>query len=507
MKKVIRISSLLYLLLITGTLIAQRTLLINNVNIVDGSGKPSLQGAVRIKDSIIIAVGKLSPLQTDSVINGNGLTLTPGFIDTHSHHYGDLDTHPESIATNSQGITTIVIGQDGESETMDSIRSFLKRKPVAVNIATYTGHSTLREKVLGLSNLNRPATLAEQHRMQTMLAAEMKKGSLGLSTGLEYEAAFFSSTDEVVALAKTAARYKGRYTSHIRSEDVTLDEAVNELLYIGKVTGMPIQFSHIKIGLKDKWGQSSSILKRLDSARSAGIRITADVYPYDFWSSTLKVLFPDKNYASIASAQFATEHLFDPRQSVLVRYAPEIAYVGKTLSAIAQTRSTNEASTLIELIRLANLFRADHPNFSGGVEAIAAKAMSAEDVHQFVGWDQANLCSDGRAGGHPRGYGAFTKMLRVYVRERKQLTLEQAIYKMTALSAEHAGIKKRGMIAPGYYADLVLLDPLTVADQADLANATSLSIGIQSVWINGRMTYSAKNGSLGAARSGILLPR
>ena len=133
------------------------------------------------------------------------------------------------------------------------------------------------------SNLNRPATLAEQHRMQTILAAEMKKGSLGLSTGLEYEAAFFSSTDEVVALAKTAARYKGRYTSHIRSEDVTLDEAVNELLYIGKVTGMPIQFSHIKIGLKDKWGQSSSILKRLDSARSAGIRITADVYPYDFW--------------------------------------------------------------------------------------------------------------------------------------------------------------------------------------------------------------------------------
>ena len=226
-----------------------------------------------------------------------------------------------------------------------------------------------------------------------------------------------------------------------------------------------------------------------------------------FRSSTLKVLFPDKNYASIASAQFATEHLFDPRQSVLVRYAPEIAYVGKTLSAIAQTRSTNEASTLIELIRLANLFRADHPNFSGGVEAIAAKAMSAEDVHQFVGWDQANLCSDGRAGGHPRGYGAFTKMLRVYVRERKQLTLEQAIYKMTALGAEHAGIKKRGMIAPGYYADLVLLDPLTVADQADLANAASLSVGIQSVWINGRMTYSGTSVPLGAARPGILIHR
>lgn len=496
----------LFLVLIIQTLQAQRTLLIHSVQLVDGSGGPLQKGAVRIKDSLIIAVGQLSPLPSDSLIDGKGLTLVPGFIDTHSHHYGELEKQPASIATNSQGITTIVIGQDGESESIDSIRAFLRHHPVAVNIATYTGHSSLREKVMGAAQLNRSATTAEITVMQKLLTSEMQNGSLGLSSGLEYDAAFYSSTDEVIALAKTAAAFQGRYTSHIRSEDVTLDAAITELLQIGKATGMPVQFSHLKIGLRDRWGQAAAVLERLDSARQAGIQITADVYPYDFWSSTLKVLFPKRDYTNLSSALFATTHLFDPTQSVLVRYAPTPSFVGKTVAAIATQRAKSPAETLLDLVQQASVFRKAHPQYSSGIEAIAAKAMAMQDVNQFIGWDFANLCSDGRAGGHPRGYGAFTKMLRVYVREQKRFSLEKAIQKMTSLGAAHVGIKKRGLIAPGYYADLVLLNPATVADQATIENSTALSIGIQSVWINGQQTYAYQGGST-QARPGVFITR
>jgi N-acyl-D-amino-acid deacylase len=497
---------LFFLIISCQSLLAQRTLLIHSVQLIDGSGTLSKKGAVRIKDSLIIAVGQLDPLPSDSLYDGQGLALVPGFIDTHSHHYGELDTQPFSIATNSQGITTIVIGQDGESESIDSIRSFLLHHPVAVNIASYTGHSTLREKVMGPKNLNRAATSSEISAMQKLLAIEMQRGSLGLSSGLEYESAFYSSTHEVIALAKTAALFQGRYTSHIRSEDVTLDAAITELLQIGKVTGMPIQFSHLKIGLRDRWGQAAAVLDRLDSARRAGIQITADVYPYDFWSSTLKVLFPKRDYTNLSSAIFATEHLFDPAQSVLVRYAPAPAWVGQTITSIATQQAATPATTLLSLVQQANAFRQANPQYTSGIEAVAAKAMAMQDVNQFIGWEHANLCSDGRAGGHPRGYGAFTKMIRVYVREQKLLSLEKAIQKMTSLGAAHAGIKKRGLIAPGYYADLVLLNPMTVADQATLENSTALSTGIQSVWINGRQTYLNQSGST-QARPGVFIAR
>jgi N-acyl-D-aspartate/D-glutamate deacylase len=274
---------------------------------------------------VIVGVGSLLPQPSDSLIDGQDRVLTPGFIDTHSHHFGDYDEDPSSLATNSQGITTIVIGQDGSSYPVDTIRSLLKKNPLAVNVATYTGHTTLREQVMG-NDLLRPATQKETEQMQALLAKEMQKGSLGLSTGLEYEDAFYSSTQEVLQLAQTAARWGGSYTSHIRSEDITLDAAIEEILTIGRITKMPIQLSHIKIGLKDKWGTAPTILQRLDRARSEGIKVTADVYPYDFWSSTLRVLFPKRDYTSLESAEFAVNHLFDPERSVLVRYAPYPIY-------------------------------------------------------------------------------------------------------------------------------------------------------------------------------------
>jgi len=497
---------LLFCLLTLGALYAQaqRTTLIQRVRIVDGSGAALVRGSVRIKDSVIVAVGQLQALSSDSLIDGKDQVLAPGFIDTHSHHFGDYDDDPSALATNSQGITTIVIGQDGSSYAVDTIRKLLKNNPVAVNVATYTGHTTLREQVLH-NDLLRPATEKETVQMQNLLAQEMQKGSLGLSSGLEYEDAFYSSTQEVIELARTAARYKGSYASHIRSEDITLDAAIEEILTIGRITKMPIQVSHIKIGLKDKWGTARSILDRLEKARSEGIQVTADVYPYDFWSSTLRVLFPKRDYSNLASAEFAVAHLFDPNRSVLVRYAPESSFVGKTVSAIATQRNEPSSRTLIELIEKADSFKKANPTYAYGVEAIAAKAMTEEDVTTFIEWPFANICSDGRSGGHPRGFGAFTKILRQYVREQRLLTLEEAVHKMTYLGALHTGIKNRGLIKEGYYADLVLLNPDTVADRSSLGEPTARSSGITAVWINGRITYREQKPS--GERPGVFVNR
>lgn len=494
----------LVLLISICPLFAQKTLLIRSVWVVDGSGASAFRGSVRVKDSLIIGVGNLQQQTTDSVIDGSNLVLAPGFIDTHSHHFGDLDDHPESLATVSQGITTIVSGQDGNGEPIDSIRGFLKRTPASVNVATYTGHTSLRERVMG-ADLLRPASVKEINIMQGLLSQEMQKGSLGLSTGLEYEEAFYSSTDEVIQLAQTAAHFGGSYASHIRSEDITLDSAIEEILHIGRLTKMPVQISHIKIGLKDKWGTASIFLKRLDQARSEGIQATADVYPYDFWSSTLRVLFPKRDYSNLASAKFAAEHLFDPDRSVLVRYAPNTSYVGNTITAVAQLQNQTTPQTLLKLVADADQFKKSNPAYRYGIEAIAAKAMTEEDVTTFIKWPYANICSDGRAGGHPRGFGTFTKILRQYVKEQSVLSLEQAIYKMTYLGAKNTGIKNRGLIKEGYYADLVLFDQDTVADQSTLEQPTAISKGVVIVWVNGRVAF--QKGQCTAARPGVFISK
>jgi N-acyl-D-aspartate/D-glutamate deacylase len=365
----------------------------------------------------------------------------------------------------------------------------MSQRKAAVNVATYTGHTTLREQVMGEEQLLRAATSAEINSMQQILAEEIKKGSLGLSTGLEYEPAFYSSKEEVMLLAKTAAAQKGRYISHIRSEDVTLQDAVDEIIRIGRETGMPVQISHLKIALRSQWNTSATLLQQLQQARSEGVNITADVYPYTFWNSTLKVLFPSRKYTSMPDATLAVTQLCDPAGSVMVHFAPVPSYVGKTLSQIAQIRKESPAQTLIQLIAMADSFRKANPEFSGSVETIMGKAMTENDVRNFIAWPLSVICSDGGNGGHPRGYGTFTRVLYEYVSKQPLLKLETAVYKMTGLTAQHLGIQKRGVIAPGYIADLVLLDMEKVRDHATIENGKALSEGVVQVWIGGQVTW------------------
>ncbi len=456
------------------------THLITNVSIIDGTGLPAFAGSVRVVNDQIQDIGSLAPFPNESVTDGNGKILAPGFIDSHSHHDWGLEENPSCRAATNQGITTIVVGQDGGSVPVDTILLKIKAKPISVNLATYTGQAWLRENFMK-DDVLRKATAIEIDSMKKLLARELDKGSLGLGTGLEYEAAFYSNRDEVVELAKVAASKGGRYISHIRSEDMSLDEAVDEIIEIGRLAKIPVQISHFKIAMRSKWGTSVSILNKLQQARLAGINITADVYPYPMWNSTPRVLFPKKDFNSLASAEFATRELFDPASSVMVRYPANTTYTGKTVSEIAKLNSETDAQTLLRIIR--------ESEASGKGSTIVATSMSEVDISNFMNWEHTNICSDGAMSGHPRGHGAFTRVLGKYVREQKLMSLEKAIYKMTGLTAEHVGIKNRGLIARGYFADLVLFDPATVKDNATIENSTALSTGVESVWVNGKLVY------------------
>jgi N-acyl-D-amino-acid deacylase len=271
-----------------------------------------------------------------------------------------------------------------------------------------------------------------------------------------------------------------------------MNDAIEEIIQIGKEAKLPVQISHIKIALKDDWGTASSLLSTLQKARAEGIDITADCYPYDFWNSTLRVLFPKKDFTSLPGAAYATEHLFDPEGSVLVRFKPDTAYKGKTVAAIAKLRNETAAQTLLYLVAAAAEYEKQHPD-EGGIETIMGKSMTEDDLIPLLAWTHTNICSDGANGGHPRGYGSFTRILSRYVKEKKIMSWETAINKMTGLAAEHVGITNRGIVAAGYFADLVLIDPETVKDNASIQNPKALSDGILKVWVNGVLVYSDKN--------------
>lgn len=480
-----------------------QTQLIKNITLIDGTGSVARKADVRLKNDKIWEIGNLTTFQNEESTDGQGLVLSPGFIDTHSHHFGGLNKIPEAIPAVSQGITTIIIGQDGGSYPMDTLKNFFKKRPVAVNVATYTGHSTLRSEVMGAKSLYRTAKPTEVEKMKVLLKKELEKGSLGLATGLEYESAFFSNRDEVLQLAQVVAENGGRYMSHIRSEDINLDDAIDEIIDIGRETKIPVQISHIKIAKKDQWKKSPQLLAKLQKARAEGINITADCYPYDFWNSTLRVLFPNRDYTNPASAEFAVNQLFDPEKSVLVRFGPNKSYAGKTISAIAKERNEKPSQTLMNLIAIAAEFEEKYPDFNEGIEAIMGKSMDEADVANFVLWSHTNICSDGASSGHPRGHGTFTKILGRYVREQKLMPLETAIYKMTGLSAENLGINDRGIIANGNYADLVLFNPETVIDNANIQDGKALSTGIEKVWVNGQLVYQSQKAT--GKYSGVLI--
>ena len=262
---------------------------ISNARIVDGTGSQSYIADLRIEGNIISEIGDLELRQGESFVDASGLVLAPGFIDTHSHHDRGLEDNRDALPLLSQGITTAVFGQDGSHNypIMNFFADF-ENSPSAVNIASYAGHNTLRNIVLGANNRN-IATEEQTNSMERLLQTELDNGALGLSSGLEYEPGVYSESEEVLALAHITAAANGRYTSHIRSEDRFIWESVDELIDIGRQTGMPVHYSHMKLAGKAFWNEAEFLKQKMDNAREEGINLTADIYPYEYWQSTIEV--------------------------------------------------------------------------------------------------------------------------------------------------------------------------------------------------------------------------
>ena len=479
------------------------SLLITNAIILDGSGQPGSSGAVRVTGGLIEAVGDLQQRPGEAVFRGRGLVLAPGFIDTHSHADSDIFEQPDALAAVSQGITTVVVGQDGRSPfPLEAFVDRLTRAGMPVNFAAYVGHNTLRTLALG-DDFRRTANDSELEDMRELLESELQVGALGLSTGLEYEPGIHADTEEVLSLAQTAAREGGRYLSHLRSEDRWLIDAVDEIIEIGRVTGMPVQISHMKLAMKGLWGRAPDILQKLDTARAQGIDITADVYPYEYWQSTMMVLLPDRDPTDRDAIAYALSELAPPDGIWFTRFDAQPEYVGMKLSDIAANRESDAVTTFSELAMAADVHAEKHGTRG---EAIIGTSMHADDVRALLAWEHSNVATDGGLDDlHPRAYGSFTRVLAHYVRDSDLLSLPAAIRKMTGLAADHMGLHDRGYVREGQAADLVLFDPDTVIDRATPDTPKRLSEGVAAVWVGGQLVYA--DGRATGARPGRFLRR
>ena len=453
--------------------------IIRDVVILDGTGAEGFEGSVRIADGVITEVGTVKALDGDRVIDGDGLVLAPGFIDTHSHADEEIADKPDAVAAVSQGITTVIVGQDGSSNyPLADWFEARQSNPAAINVASYAGHNTLRKEIMG-DDFRRPATPGEMESMGALLKAELDAGALGFGTGLEYEPGIHSLSDEVIELARIAANEGTRYVSHVRSEDRWFNEALDEIINIGRVTGMPVQVSHIKLAMKSLWGTAPDIIRKLDKARADGIDITADIYPYTYWHSNMMVLIPSRNLNARDEYEYALREIAPPEGFWLTQFDPQPEYVGMKLTEIAELRGTDPVSTMMQLT-------AESTAFGESADTMIGTSMTEEDIHALLSWPHTNLCTDGSLDDlHPRGTGSFTRVLGRYVREQKLMSLEDAIHKMTGLAAKHTGMTRRGLIKKGLAADLVLFDAAAVMDHATPTDPQAPSTGILTVWVNG----------------------
>jgi N-acyl-D-amino-acid deacylase len=451
---------------------------ITGAQIADGTGAPLQTLDIRIDGDTIREIGKIKPGPDDRVLDASGLVVAPGFIDAHNHSTDGLDNDPDAVTQVSQGITTVLLGQDGSSPF--PLRDYLARRrtsPAALNIAVLVGHATMRRQVMG-ADFRRAATVAEVAKMEALVEQEMRDGAMGLSSGLEYEVGSYASSEEVIALARVAAKYGGFYISHIRDEaDKTL-EAVREAIAIGEKARLPVQITHIKLGTVGVWGKANEVVAMIDAARQRGVDVTADAYPYLAWSSNLKVLVPNKQWTDPASVKEALDDVGGGRNVQITRLPKFPQYVGKRLSEVATAEGISEVDAYIKIVQ-------------DDEAGVIGHTMSEPDLRTFYRQPWTMIASDGGVSvSHPRGAGTFPRVLGRFVRDEKWMTLPEAIRKMTSMPAARIGLKDRGTIRAGMKADLVVFDPATILDMSTFEQPRLRARGVHTVFVNGQPVWS-----------------
>lgn len=449
-----------------------KTILFKNATIIDGSGKPAFVGDVRVSGDKIVAIGKVKPTKGEQVIDATGLVLAPGFIDIHNHSESGLLREGTAANQVSQGITTLLVGPDGGGPWPISDYFSKLNGKIAVNVGVFVGHATVREEVLK-NDYKRVATPDEIAAMANLVEQAMREGAFGLSSGLEYDVGFMATIEELIELAKVAAKYDGIYMSHIRDEEEGFRSAMEEAIRIGREAKLPVQISHIKMGNRNVWGKSAEAIALIEAAKKAGQDVTADAYPYTAWASTITVLVPSRKHEDRQEVETGLANVGGADKVLVTSCSAHRDYEGKNLTEIAAMKNTTPVDIYIQIVK------------DGGA-GVVCNSMNEADVKAFYQRPWVMVSSDGGIGSrHPRGTGTFTRVLGKFVRENKWLTLEQAVHKMTAMPAARLGLKDRGMIKKGMKADFVLFDAKTVIDRATFTEPQVFSDGIKSVFVNG----------------------
>jgi N-acyl-D-amino-acid deacylase len=454
-----------------------KSLVIVGATVIDGTGGPGLRANVRIEGDLIAEVGQFDPEPGEEVVEARGKVVAPGFIDIHNHSEGGLKTEPAAASQVSQGITTLAVGPDGGSPW--PIADYLKQREqqhMAVNVLAFVGHATVRQLVMG-GDYNRPATETEARRMAELIDRGMREGAFGLSTGLEYDVGHSSTTEEVIELARAAARHGGIYMSHIRDEADEAMPAFKEAIRIGREARLPVQISHIKLGTVGVWGKAPEVVAMINAARRGGVDVTADCYPYDAWASTITVLIPSRRHDDPAAVRKGLADVGGASRVLVTACKAHPDYEGKTLEEISRERGMSPVDVYIQIVK------------DGGA-GVVCRSMKEADIKTFYAQPWVMVSSDGGIGArHPRGAGTFPRVLGRFVRMQHWLTLQEAVRKMTSMPASRLGLADRGTIRKGMKADLVVFDPAQVIDRSTFKEAQLLSAGVERVYVNGEPVW------------------
>ena len=521
-------------MLLSATVAAQAPaydLIIRGGTLYDGSGQPPVVGDVAIKDDRIVAVGKVAGT-AKSEVQAKGMAVAPGFINMLSWATESLIVDPKSQSDVRQGVTLEVMGEGWsmgplsptmkaqETERQGDLKfpiewtslgdylSYLEKRGVSTNVASFVGAATVRVHELGEVDVD--PTPAQLTRMRALVRQAMNEGAMGVGSSLIYAPGSYAETDELVALTSEAAKCGGMYISHMRSEGDRLEEAVDELIAISRRSGAPAEIYHLKMAGRSNWGKLDAVVKKIEAARAAGQRITTDMYTYTAGATGLDAAMP--TWVQAGGLESWIERLKDP--AIRARVAAEMKkpgsdwenlyfgagadkmilsgfknealkpLTGKTLAEVAVMRGKSSEETAMDLV-------VEDGSRVGTVYFL----MSEDNVRKQVqlpwmsfGSDASSQAPEGvflKSGTHPRTYGNFARLLGRYVRDEHLISLEQAVYRLTTLPASNLGIKDRGALKPGYYADVVVFDPATIADLSTFEKPHQYSIGMRDVFVNG----------------------